>query len=135
DGIRDFHVTGVQTCALPISYAALKKGMEEHNARAAAGIVLDIKTGEVLALVNLPTYDPNNRDDRKGDPLRNRAITDTFEPGSIMKPFTVALALGLGKITTDTKFDTGNGRYRYQGSVISDVSRNGVLDAEIGRAH
>jgi len=111
------------------TYSALKKGMEEHNARAAAGIVLDIKTGEVLALVNLPTYDPNNRDDRKGDPLRNRAITDTFEPGSIMKPFTVALALGLGKITTDTKFDTGNGRYRYQGSVISDVSRNGVLDA------
>ncbi|TFL08228.1 penicillin-binding protein 2 [Pusillimonas caeni] len=110
------------------TYAALKKGMEEHNARAAAGIVLDVKTGEILALVNLPTYDPNRRDDRKGDVLRNRAITDTFEPGSIMKPFTVALALDLGKVTTATKFDTGNGRYRYQGSVISDVSRNGVLD-------
>jgi len=110
------------------AYAALKKGMEEHNARAAAGIVLDVKTGEILALVNLPTYDPNRRDDRKGDVLRNRAITDTFEPGSIMKPFTVALALDLGKVTTATKFDTGNGRYRYQGSVISDVSRNGVLD-------
>ncbi|WP_397475910.1 peptidoglycan D,D-transpeptidase FtsI family protein [Pusillimonas sp.] len=110
------------------AYSALKKGMEEHNARAAAGIVLDVKTGEVLALVNLPTYDPNKRDDRKGDALRNRVITDTFEPGSIMKPFTAALALGLGKITTETKFDTGNGRYRYQGSVISDVSRNGVLD-------
>ena len=111
------------------TYSALKKGMEEHNARAAAGIVLDVKTGEVLALVNLPTYDPNKRDDRKGAALRNRAITDTFEPGSIMKPFTVALALGLGKITTETKFDTGNGRYRYQGSVISDVSRNGVINA------
>lgn len=110
------------------AYSALKKGVEEHNARAAAAIVLDVKTGEVLALVNLPTYDPNNRDDRKGAALRNRAITDTFEPGSIMKPFTAALALGLGKITTSTKFDTGNGRYRYQGSVISDVSRNGVLD-------
>lgn len=110
------------------AYSALKKGMEEHNAQAAAAIVLDVKTGEVLALVNLPTYDPNKRDDRKGIALRNRVITDTFEPGSIMKPFTVALALGLGKVTTETKFDTGNGRYRYQGSVISDVSRNGVLD-------
>jgi len=110
------------------AYSALKKGMEEHNAKAAAAIVLDVKTGEVLALVNLPTYDPNQRDDRKGAALRNRAITDTFEPGSIMKPFTVALALDLGKVTTSTKFDTGNGRYRYQGSVISDVSRNGVLD-------
>ncbi|NYT69057.1 peptidoglycan D,D-transpeptidase FtsI family protein [Pusillimonas noertemannii] len=110
------------------AYSALKKGMEEHNAKAAAAIVLDVKTGEVLALVNLPTYDPNHRDDRKGAALRNRAITDTFEPGSIMKPFTVALALDLGKVTTSTKFDTGNGRYRYQGSVISDVSRNGVLD-------
>lgn len=110
------------------AYSALKKGMEEHNTKAAAAVVLDAKTGEVLALVNLPTYDPNIRDDRKGAALRNRAITDTFEPGSIMKPFTVALALDTGKVTTQTKFDTGNGRYRYQGSVISDVSRNGVLD-------
>lgn len=111
------------------TYSALKKAMEEHKAQAAAAIVLDVKTGEVLALVNLPTYDPNRRDDRKGGALRNRAITDTFEPGSIMKPFTVALALDLGRISTATKFDTGNGRYRYHGSVISDVSRNGVVDA------
>lgn len=110
------------------AYSALKKGMKEHKARGAAGIVIDVHTGEILALVNLPTYDPNSRDDRKGDVLRNRVITDTFEPGSIMKPFTAALALGLGRITSQTKFDTGNGRYRYQGSVISDVSRNGVLD-------
>jgi len=110
------------------AYSALKKAMEEHNAQAGAGIVVDVKTGEVLALVNLPSYDPNRRDDRTGGALRNRVITDTFEPGSIMKPFTVALALDLDKVTTSTKFDTGNGRYRYQGSVISDVSRNGVLD-------
>src|SRR5690606_4060947 len=59
--------------------------------------------------------------------LRNRAITDTFEPGSIMKPFTAALALDLGRITTKTQFDTGNGAFRYQGSTIHDVSRNGTL--------
>jgi len=110
------------------TYSALKKAMQEHNARAAAGIIVDVRTGEVLALVNLPTYDPNERDDRKGAALRNRAITDTFEPGSIMKPFTAALALDLNRITLGTTFDTGNGHYRYQGSTISDVSRNGVLD-------
>lgn len=112
------------------TYTALKKGMDEAQARAAAAIVLDVQTGEVLALVNLPTYNPNDRDDRKGPALRNRALTDTFEPGSIMKPFTVALALDNKRITTATQFNTGNGQYRYQGHTISDVSRhNGTLDA------
>lgn len=111
------------------AYSALKKGMELNNTVAASAIVLDVQTGEVLALVNLPTYDPNDPNDRKGSALRNRVITDTFEPGSIMKPFTVALALDNKKITTNTKFDTGNGTYRYHGNTISDVSRNGVLDA------
>jgi len=110
------------------TYSALRRAMQEHKTRAAAAIVVDVRTGEVLALVNLPTYDPNDRTDRKGDGLRNRAITDTFEPGSIMKPFTAALALDLKRISTKTTFDTGNGQYRYQGSTISDVSRNGVLD-------
>ncbi|MCC2597452.1 penicillin-binding protein 2 [Pusillimonas sp. MFBS29] len=109
-------------------YTALQKALEEHNAKAGAGVVIDTHTGEILALVNLPTYDPNDRDDRKGAALRNRALTDTFEPGSIMKPFTVALALDINRVTTSTLFDTGNGRYRYQGSTISDVSRNGVLN-------
>ena len=110
------------------AYSALKKALEEHQAKSGAAIVVDVQTGEILALVNLPTYDPNDRDDRKGSALRNRAITDTFEPGSIMKPFTAALALDLNRITTSTMFNTGNGHYRYQGSTISDVSRNGVLN-------
>lgn len=110
------------------TFTALKKALEEHKAKAGAGIVIDVRTGEILALVNLPTYDPNDRDDRKGPALRNRAITDTFEPGSIMKPFTAALALDIKRITTSTLFDTGNGHYRYQGSTISDVSRNGMLN-------
>lgn len=109
-------------------YAALEKALDEHNAKAGAGVVIDTRTGEILALVNLPTYDPNEQDDRKGAALRNRALTDTFEPGSIMKPFTVALALDINRVTTSTLFDTGNGRYRYQGSTISDVSRNGTLN-------
>lgn len=108
-------------------YRALKLGMDEHKASAAAGIVVDVKTGEILALANLPSYDPNDRHARQGTALRNRAVTDTFEPGSIMKPFTAALALDVKRISTSTVFDTGNGQYRYQGATISDVSRNGSI--------
>jgi len=106
---------------------ALKKAMSENKAAAAAGIVVDVRTGEILALANLPSYDPNDRDARKGASLRNRAITDTFEAGSSLKPFTAALALDIQRITKSTLFQTGNGQYRYQGSTISDVSRNGTI--------
>lgn len=110
-------------------YSALNKAMADNKASAAAGVAIDVKTGEILALVNLPTYDSNQREARKGPALRNRVITDTFEPGSIMKPFTVALALDLKRINQQTLFDTGNGQYRYHGAVISDVSRNGKINA------
>ncbi|MGB6008024.1 peptidoglycan D,D-transpeptidase FtsI family protein [Castellaniella sp.] len=110
------------------TYTALKAALEQHKARAGAAIVLDARTGEILAMVNLPSYDPNDTLQRTGQALRNRVMTDTFEPGSIMKPFTAALALDEGKITTSTRFDTGNGRYRYQGALISDVGHYGVLN-------
>ena len=110
-------------------YAALKAAMEEHKAAGAAGVVIDSRTGEILALANLPSYNPNDRASRSGNELRNRAVVDTFEPGSIMKPFTVGLALDLSRIKSTTKFDTGNGKYHYHGATISDVSRNGVIDA------
>src|SRR5699024_9520951 len=106
----------------------LKHAMQENKATAAAGLVVDVKTGEIMALANLPSYNPNIRESRQGDVLRNRAITDTFEVGSVLKPFTAALALETNRISTDTKFNTGNGRYTYAGSVISDVSKNGVID-------
>lgn len=109
-------------------FSALKSAMVKNKAAAAAGVVLDVRTGEILALANVPTYNPNEYANRQGKALRNRAIVDVFEPGSIMKPFTVALALELGRVQPSTKFDTGNGRYHYQGTVISDVSRNGVVD-------
>lgn len=109
-------------------HTALKKAKEDHQAKSAAGIIVDVRTGEILALANLPDYNPNIREDRKGAALRNRVITDTFEPGSIMKPFTAALALQLGRITTSTMFNTGNGHYRYQGATITDVSSNGYLN-------
>jgi len=114
-----------------VQYVALKSlqdAMTENKARAAAAVVLDARTGEILALVNLPGYDPNRRESRRGDALRNRVLTDTFEPGSIIKPFTAALALDLGRINTETRFDTGDGRIRIHGATISDISRNGVIN-------
>lgn len=111
-------------------FLALTKAMQENQAAAASAVVVDVDTGEILALVNLPTFDPAQRNTIRPEHTRNRALTDTFEPGSSMKPFTVALALDLKRIGLNTKFNTGNGQYRYQGHTITDVSRNGVLDAQ-----
>jgi len=109
-------------------YRALQEAMVTNKAKGAAAVVIDVQTGEILALGNMPTYDPNRRDSFRGANLRNQALTDTFEPGSIMKPFTVGLALELKRITPATSFNTGNGKFNYQGATISDVSANGTLD-------
>jgi len=109
-------------------YRALQEAMVVNKAKGAAAVVIDVKTGEILALGNMPTYDPNHRESFRGANLRNQALTDTFEPGSIMKPFTVGLALDLKRITPATLFNTGNGKFQYQGATISDVSANGTLD-------
>jgi cell division protein FtsI (penicillin-binding protein 3) len=113
------------------TYTALKQTMEDHKAKSAAAVVIDVQTGEILAMVSLPSYDPNDVEARKGPALRNRAVVDTFEPGSIMKPFTAALALELGRITTKTIFHTGNGVYRYQGATIHDVEAGGNGDLNV----
>ncbi|MDO9023685.1 penicillin-binding protein 2 [Zwartia sp.] len=109
-------------------YRALQEAMIANKAKGAAAVVIDVKTGEILALGNMPTYDPNRRESFRSGNLRNQALTDTFEPGSIMKPFTVGLALELNRITPATQFRTGNGKLAYQGATISDVKANGTLD-------
>jgi cell division protein FtsI (penicillin-binding protein 3) len=81
-----------------IAFSQVKAAVEKFKAKAGAAVVLDVKTGEVLALANWPTYDPNDRKKLTGAQLRNRVITDTFEPGSTLKPFTVALAMDTGRI-------------------------------------
>ena len=124
---RDLRLS-IDTRLQYLVFKELKDAMDKHRAKGATAVVVDVHTGEILALANVPTFDPNNRETFHGANLRNQAITDTFEPGSIMKPFTAALALDLGRISTSTQFETGNGRFTYQGSTISDVSRNGTLD-------
>ncbi|ETD72338.1 cell division protein [Pelistega indica] len=112
-----------------IAKNALEKAIKEHDAESGGVVVIDATTGDILSMVSMPTYDPNNNKDRKGAALRNRVITDTFEPGSIIKPLVAALALDAGVVTKNTKFATGNGVWLYQGARITDVStRNGTLD-------
>ncbi|UDG82230.1 peptidoglycan D,D-transpeptidase FtsI family protein [Candidatus Vallotia cooleyia] len=110
-----------------IAYANLKKAVDRFKAKAGAVIVIDVKTGEVLALANYPTYNPNDRSHMSGEQLRNRVLTDTSEPGSIMKPFTVSLALDLHRVSPTTLVDTGEGRFTLDGATITDDTRFGML--------
>jgi cell division protein FtsI (penicillin-binding protein 3) len=110
-----------------ITYANLKAAIEKFHAKAGAAMVVDVRTGEVLSLVNYPTYNPNDRSHLTGEQLRNRALTDVFEPGSIMKPFTVSLALDLHRVSPTTLVDTGNGHFTLDGAPISDDAGFGVL--------
>jgi len=115
-----------------LAYSQLKNAVETNNAKAGGAIVIDARTGEVLALANWPTYNPNNRERLSGAQLRNRAITDTFEPGSVMKPFTAALALEKGKVRFDTVINTAPGRLTIGSATISDAHPHGALSvAEI----
>ncbi len=103
-----------------IAFTSIKNAVEKFNAKAGAALVLDVHTGEVLALANYPTYNPNDRSKLTGEQLRNRVITDIYEPGSIIKPMTVALALETKRVTPNTVFDTGAGRIVVGGHAIRD---------------
>jgi cell division protein FtsI (penicillin-binding protein 3) len=104
-----------------LAYSALKGAVLQHRAKAGALIALDVRTGEVLALANVPSFNPNNRARLSGAQLRNRAITDLFEPGSTLKPFTVALALETGKVSPQTIVATAPGRLTLANYTIRDV--------------
>ena len=110
-----------------LAYSQLKNAVEAHKAKAGGIIVLDARTGEVLALANLPAYNPNNRSALTGAQLRNRVLTDTFEPGSTIKPFTAALALDLARVRPDTVIQTGQGKLTIGTSTISDSHPYGAL--------
>ncbi|MDH4190753.1 MAG: penicillin-binding protein 2 [Betaproteobacteria bacterium] len=92
-----------------LAFSVLRSAVEQHRAKAGALIALDTHTGEVLALANYPSYNPNNRARMTGDQVRNRVLTDVFEPGSTLKPFTIALALELERVTPTTRIPTAPG--------------------------
>jgi cell division protein FtsI (penicillin-binding protein 3) len=103
-----------------LAYRALKEAVEHHRAKAGAIVALDVRTGEILALANAPSYNPNSRARLNGAQLRNRVITDAFEPGSTLKPFTVALALESGRVTPGTLLATPQGRMTMAHYTIRD---------------
>jgi cell division protein FtsI (penicillin-binding protein 3) len=109
------------------AYQQLRDAVLEHKAKAGSVVVLDALSGEVLALANYPSYSPAKRQNLSGEQLRNRALTDTFEPGSTMKPFVAALALEKGLVTPTTTIQTAPGRMTVGGSTISDAHPHGVL--------
>jgi cell division protein FtsI (penicillin-binding protein 3) len=110
-----------------LAFGALKSAVEANRARAGAIVAIDVRTGEVLALANVPTFNPNNRAKLSGAQLRNRVVTDTFEPGSTLKPFTAALALELGRATPQTIVQTAPGSMTIASYTIRDAHPAGAL--------
>jgi len=109
-----------------LAFRELSKAVEKHQAKAGAVVILDAKTGEVLAMVNLPTYNPNNPINIKGK-TRNRAITDIFEPGSTMKAITASAAMQFGDFTPETKIQTAPGSMTIGPATIRDSHEHGIL--------
>jgi cell division protein FtsI (penicillin-binding protein 3) len=112
------------------AYQKLRDAVLENKAKAGSVVVLDALTGEVLALANYPSYLPSRRQNLSGEQLRNRALTDVFEPGSTMKPFTIGLALETGRVTPQTPIQTAPGYIVIGGRKISDAHASGVLTVQ-----
>ena len=109
------------------AYEKLRAAVQQHKAQAGSAVVLDALTGEVLALANYPSYNPNDRRNLTGEQLRNRALTDSFEPGSTLKPFVTALALDKGLVRPNSPIDTSPGTITISGATITDAHPYGVL--------
>ena len=111
-----------------LAYSALKASVKQNKAIAGSAVVLDVHTGEVLAMVNQPSFNANDRSQLHPGVYRNRSVTDVFEPGSTMKPFTIAAALETGKWHPTDNVHTSPGRYKVQGSLIKDMKDYGKLN-------
>ncbi len=113
-----------------LAYSELKRAVDAHRAKGGGIVVVDVGTGEVLALANLPSYNPNNRARVSGDRVRNRAVTDAFEPGSTLKPFTIATALESGQVSPRTTIQTAPGSLTIGPATIRDAHPAGALTVE-----
>lgn len=120
-------VLSIDTRIQYLAFRELKKAVAEHRAKAGGIVVLDARSGEVLAMANLPSYNPNNRGKLDPRRTRNRTITDLFEPGSTLKPFTAAVALEAGKFTPETIIQTAPGSFNIGRRTIHDAHPQGAL--------
>lgn len=111
-----------------LAYRELKRAVLQYKAKSASAVILDTKTGEVLAMVNQPSYNPNNRSKLDSYRLRNRAVTDVFEPGSTIKPFTVAAALESGQFKSTSTVNTSPGYFQIGKYVVQDPKNYGRVD-------
>lgn len=111
-----------------LAFRELKSAVAAHGARGGSLVVMDANTGEVLAMVNQPAFNPNNRQGLSADRYRNRAATDVLEPGSSFKPFVIAAALESGRFDARSTVDTSPGLLRVRGGTVRDVRNNGVID-------
>lgn len=111
-----------------LAYRELKRAVISNKARSGSVVILDVKTGEVLAMVNQPAYNPNNRGKLESYRMRNRAVTDVLEPGSTNKPFTIIAALQSGKYNANSKVDTSPGYYRIGQNMIRDARNYGRIN-------
>jgi cell division protein FtsI (penicillin-binding protein 3) len=121
-------VTSIDLRIQYLAYRELKAAMQEYRARAGSVIVIDVDTGEVLAMVNQPSFNPNDRDQLKPELYRNRAATDIFEPGSSVKPFVIAAALSSGQYRPDSIVDTSPGFFKVGNAVEEDEHNLGAID-------
>jgi cell division protein FtsI (penicillin-binding protein 3) len=113
-----------------LAFRELKAAVEVNKAKAGGLVIVDVESGEILALANWPTYNPNARNRVSREKMRNRALTDVFEPGSTMKPFTIAAALEVGKVRPDTIIETAPGTLTIGPNTIHDAHHNGALTVE-----
>ncbi len=113
-----------------LAFRELKAAVEANKAKAGGLVILDVHTGEILALANWPTYNPNARERTSRERMRNRALTDVFEPGSTLKPFAIAAALEAGAVRPDTPIDTGGGTFTIGPNTIHDAHPAGTLTVE-----
>ncbi len=111
-----------------LAYRELKAAVTRHKAKGGSVVVMDVKSGEILAMVNQPSFNPNNRKYIKSVNARNRAVTDVFEPGSTMKPFSILAALESGKYQPDTPIDTAPGFFKLASFTIRDATNYGLID-------
>ncbi|NKC16143.1 MAG: penicillin-binding protein 2 [Gammaproteobacteria bacterium] len=111
-----------------LAYRELKAAAKRHRARSASMVLIDVLTGEVLAVVNQPSYNPNTRRRGNSSTRRNRAITDVLEPGSTMKPFTIAIGLQSGQVQADSRIDTSPGTFKVGRHLIRDHRNYGTID-------